>query len=918
MNPQKARECLEKAYNGEDIGDLSEQCREAISRIPENIPNIDPDDLPIIPPPNHGPDSGPPCFYDVMNFCEPNERSNFQTMTTCLEKHEDELSKRCKESIDSRGDKVKKQIPSHFLQSENKGATVAITLSAIIILAIPLLASGVAFLRAKALMDQIYHPNVFIRAQGAQGTRIASEIDHEKLKLSFYKLSYIIGSKKILRDVSVTFNPGSLTAIMGPSGSGKTTLLNLISGHATVGRFDGCRIVNGILYKKKDYDEILRGNGYVEQEDNLLFENLTVWETLCFASLIRLPDTMTVKEKLGRALEVMQEVDLADRADAPVGGQTFKGISGGQKRRLSIAIELLCNPGCLILDEPTSGLDASTSLQLVSKLKGIAENHKRTVMCTIHQPRAEIFNLFDDICLLGKGGVTIFNGKREDAAKYLNEYTSLDLDDYDNPADFVIDAVGLGHEERGWGGREKGGGKIGSLVSKVKDKVNKKLHERQGYGIVHGGNSSFSIDDGDEDEHEVVIRGGGRTTPNSKKFMTLAQHFRESKYARETEEAIRKQCLSRELGERESVRASMKPNGWGMVVKLFARRFSRLNTDPVKTVKSWVGLGAMGSIIAYAFSWESEDGNEYNKPYQTFMLLFSISSVEFIMEYLILVPEYYDERRVIINERKRGVVANSSYVISTMLTEIPRGVLHSAILIFVSYLFHEMNPNPTNILFCVVTLCCGAVSWQSVICLFCCITDKGQTAYDILFFVLGGATLFGGMLVNLANIPSIFKPIYYVSVTAITQRALVVNDFLCCYLSASCSLEVYNATAPYEAAANKGFGIFEGEACPQALEFVGDGTDEGNLGRFALQVIGLENTDPFIELTTIFTVAVVARLLSILILRAVQNSKEQLKESNVDESRRMLDELIGKNRNEYGSGGKSSGREHGDIEMAEM
>lgn len=374
--------------------------------------------------------------------------------------------------------------------------------------------------------------------------------------------------------------------------------------------------------------------------------------------------------------------------------------------------------------------------------------------------------------------------------------------------------------------------------------------------------------------------------------------------------------MGREEGDGSLVRAVAKPNNWSMVVKLFARRFQRLNTDPGKTFKSWVSMGMMGTVIAYAFSWkgEGDEGDELNKPYQTFMLLFSISSVEMIMEYLILVPEYFDERKIFINERKRGVVANRSYVISTMLTEVPRAVLHSAILIFVSYLFHDMNPDPTNILFCVVTLMCGAVSWQSVICLCCSLFDKDQFAYNVLFLVLGGGTLFGGMLVKLQNIPMIFKPIYYTSVTAITQRALVVNDFLCCYLSASCSLQNFNDTASPFSSQGNGFGLMEGEACPAALEFVGDGSDEGNLGRLALQVIGLDNVDPFVELITIFTVAVVARILAVVILRTVQKSKEVLKEGKVEDSRRMLDELVGVGGNEIGLG-EASGRTFGDIQM---
>jgi ABC-type multidrug transport system ATPase subunit len=99
---------------------------------------------------------------------------------------------------------------------------------------------------------------------------------------------------------------------MGPSGSGKTTLLNLISGHASVGSFEGSRIINGVPYRKEDYDAIIRHQGYVEQDDKLLFDTLTVWETLAFASLLRIPKEVGTTEKFTRALEILREVGLAE------------------------------------------------------------------------------------------------------------------------------------------------------------------------------------------------------------------------------------------------------------------------------------------------------------------------------------------------------------------------------------------------------------------------------------------------------------------------------------------------------------------------------------------------------------------------------------------------------------------------------
>ena len=326
-------------------------------------------------------------------------------------------------------------------------------------------------------------------------------------------------------------------------------------------------------------------------------------------------------------------------------------------------------------------------------------------------------------------------------------------------------------------------------------------------------------------------------------------------------------------------------------------------------------MGVMGAVISYAFSYSSSSGkvDELNKPYQTFMLLLMISSVAMIMEYLILVPEYMSERRIFLNERRRGVVSNQPYVIACMLTEVPRGVLHSAILIAVSYMFHSMNSDPTNVIFCIVTLMCGCVSWQGVICMVSCMFNEENYVYNMLFVVLGGGTLFGGLLVKLKDIPMVFKPIYYVSVTAITQRALVVNDFLCCYLTASC--DESSSSVPFNSTAAFSNGILSTDQCPEALAFVGDGSDEGNLGRLALSLTGLDNIDPFVELTSIFCIAVASRIFAVVVLRIVQRGEEKLKEVNELKAGEELKEMLGGQ--EVGGGGEGDW-EGGDVEMSEF
>lgn len=196
-------------------------------------------------------------------------------------------------------------------------------------------------------------------------------------------------TKTILYDVSANMPHGTLTAIIGGSGSGKTTMLNTMAERITSGRlamtgnttFNGLRGVNSIR------------SAYVMQQDVLL-PTLTVRETLQYSADLRLPPPTTEKERKKVVEEVILELGLKECADTRIGNNIHKGCSGGEKRRTSIGVQLLSNPSVLFLDEPTTGLDATSAFQLVRTLKSLA-GKERTIITTIHQPRSEIWGLFD-------------------------------------------------------------------------------------------------------------------------------------------------------------------------------------------------------------------------------------------------------------------------------------------------------------------------------------------------------------------------------------------------------------------------------------------------------------------------------------------------------------------------------------------
>lgn len=241
--------------------------------------------------------------------------------------------------------------------------------------------------------------------------------------------------KTLLHSVNADLQPGTLTAIIGGSGSGKTTLLNTMAERVISSRLTQ----EGVTTFNNHVGVHSVRHAYVMQQDVLL-PTLTVRETLRYSANLRLPPGVSTEDRLRVVEEVIRELGLKECADTRIGNNEHRGCSGGEKRRVSIGVQLLANPSVLFLDEPTTGLDATSAYQLIRTLKKLA--HKgRTIITTIHQPRSEIWDLFDNLIVLTKGS-PVYSGSVKDCLPWLDGL-GFQLPPFVNPAEFIIDIAAI-------------------------------------------------------------------------------------------------------------------------------------------------------------------------------------------------------------------------------------------------------------------------------------------------------------------------------------------------------------------------------------------------------------------------------------------------------------------------------------------
>jgi len=257
------------------------------------------------------------------------------------------------------------------------------------------------------------------------------------ITIQFLELGLTVGSKALLQNVSGAFKYGKLVAVMGPSGCGKSTLLNTLCGKATYGKRVGRVLFNTKQREITAYRQVI---GFVPQDDTV-FPQLTVEENLFWSANLRLPVEMsTDPARLSAIIEgAIQLLNLDRIQSSVVGDVKRRGISGGQKKRVNIGVELVSDPTVLFMDEPTSGLSAGDTLIVMKACRSMALMD-RSIVCIIHQPRYSVFTLFHDMMLLNKGQIVYF-GESERTLEYFMRLGFMPPPN-ENVADFFMDCIG--------------------------------------------------------------------------------------------------------------------------------------------------------------------------------------------------------------------------------------------------------------------------------------------------------------------------------------------------------------------------------------------------------------------------------------------------------------------------------------------
>ncbi|XP_059432253.1 ABC transporter G family member 5-like [Corylus avellana] len=517
--------------------------------------------------------------------------------------------------------------------------------------------------------------------------------------------------RQVLKAVNCRAKPWEILAIVGPSGAGKSSLLEILAGKLTpqsASIFVNQKPINKAHFKKT--------SGYVTQKDTL-FPLLTVEETLMFSAKLRL--RLPPAELSSRVKSLIQELGLSRVAGARVGDDRVRGISGGEKRRVSIGVDVVHDPKVLILDEPTSGLDSTSALQIIDMLKTMAETRGRTVILSIHQPGFRIVKLFNTILLLANGCV-LHHGAVDQLGVNLR-LMGLELPLHVNVVEFAIESIDT-------------------------------IQQHRKFQRV--------------DHKEMLLQLPSTTSLQKKedgKF-TLQQLFQQSKVV--DEETIN---VGMDLNFPLDFANSRLRETMILTHRFSKNIFRTKELFACRTIQMLISGLVLGSIF-YNLK-DDLVGAQERVGLFAFILTFLLSCTTEAL------PIFLQEREILMKETSCGSYRVSSYAVANGLVYLPFLLILAILFTVPLYWLVGLNHNFMAFLHFLLLIWLILYTANSVVVCFSALVPNFIVGNSVIAGVMGSFFLFSGYFISKQGIPSYWIFMHYISLFKYPFEGFLINEF---------------------------------------------------------------------------------------------------------------------------------------------
>lgn len=595
--------------------------------------------------------------------------------------------------------------------------------------------------------------------------------------LAFDSVSYKVpNGSTVLENVFGLVNPRECLAIMGGSGAGKTTLLDILAGKNKNGEISGNIYVNGNVLNEKEYKKIV---GFVDQEDQLI-PTLTVYETVLNSALLRLPRTMSLRAKETRVVEVLNELRILSIKDRVIGSDFKRGISGGEKRRVSIACELVTSPSILFLDEPTSGLDSYNARNVIDCLVKLSRDFNRTIVFTIHQPRSNIVSLFDKLLLLSEGDL-IYSGDMIKCNDFFAKNGYKCPLGY-NIADYLID-ITVDHKKIVRVDSVAAANQFTSLNSNDIENQNTDDHQDDVHAAFTQRPSSNEIDTTREWEHFAVHRDEYNYDPviskNNDNTSTLIQIknklpsiFKESVLAVELKQEIDEIKLHPTKIEFKN-QYFKKATFLSQILILSSRTFKNSYRNPKLLLSSYILSLLVGGFCGYLYYNITNDISGFQNRLGLFFFILAL----FGFSSLTGLHSFSTERIIFIRERANNYYHPLSYYLSKIFCDVlPLRVLPPVILISILYPLVGLTMEHNGFLKTILVLVLFNVAIASEVLIVGIVIREPGTSTMLGVLILLFSLLFAGLFINSEDLKVEIKWLEWISIFHYAYEALAINE----------------------------------------------------------------------------------------------------------------------------------------------